>query len=100
MKAIVLNEQEFRDILRSERENLLNELISRLAGTFASDKKLDAKQAAQYLGISLSTLYKSVKGLPHKKFGKKLIFSAQDLKGHMTNPKEDGGKSYSKRPEP
>jgi hypothetical protein len=80
MKAIVLNEQEFRDILRNERENLLNELIARLKNTFASDKKLDAKEAAKFLGISLSTLYKSVKGLPHKKFGKKLVFSAQELK--------------------
>jgi predicted DNA-binding transcriptional regulator AlpA len=80
MKTIVLNEQEFRDVLRNESENLLNELIARLKDTFASDKKLDAKQAAQFLGISLSTLYKSVKELPHKKFGKKLIFSAQELR--------------------
>lgn len=80
MKAIVLNEEEFREILRSERDKLLDELLSRLGSTFASDKKLNAKQAAEYLGISLSTLYKSVKTLPHKKFGKKLIFSQQDLK--------------------
>lgn len=83
MKAIVLNEQEFREILRSESESLLETLFSRLNNDFSNDKKLTAKQAAEYLGISVSTLYKSVKVLPHKKFGKKLIFSTQELKNFL-----------------
>jgi excisionase family DNA binding protein len=81
MKAIVLNEEEFREILQSEHEKLLSEILSQIKnGTTSSEKRLNAKQAAEYLGISLSTLYKRIKSIPHHKFGKKLIFTKDDLK--------------------
>lgn len=77
---IVINEEKFREILKSQREGIVQDLFAMLKGSFASDKKLNAKEAAQILGISLSSLYKSVKRLPHRKFGKKLVFSAQELR--------------------
>jgi len=52
----------------------LKELISP-----KSTKQLNAKQAADFLGISLSTLYKKVSVIPHKRFGKKLVFNTQEL---------------------
>ncbi len=79
MKAIVLNAEEFSEIIKKEHEILLTELV-RISSVMERDKKLDAKQAAIFLGISLSTLYKRVNDLPHKKFGRKLIFSSEELK--------------------
>ena len=80
MQAIVLNYEQFTEILKKDREILLSEFL-RLSSVVERDKKLNAKLAAQFLGISLSTLYKRIRQLPHKKFGKKLIFSSEELKG-------------------
>lgn len=80
MQAIVLDEAKFREVLRNEMEFQMNELIARLSSDFSRDKKLNTNEAAKFLGISKSTLYKSIKKIPHKKFGKKLLFSAQELR--------------------
>jgi excisionase family DNA binding protein len=80
MLATILTEGDLRSILKEEREQVLLEFRALLKSTIKDNqKKLNAKEAAQFLGISLSTLYKRVKELPHKKFGKKLIFSAEEL---------------------
>jgi excisionase family DNA binding protein len=43
------------------------------------ERKLNVKEAAAYLGISVSTLYKNVALLPHRRFGKKLVFVLSEL---------------------
>lgn len=66
--------QMVRDELWSFKLELKEALNPRL-----TNKRLSAKEAADYLNISLSTLYKKVSQIPHKKFGKKLIFNSKEL---------------------
>jgi excisionase family DNA binding protein len=75
-----ISEDRLRLLFRAEREALLSALSSMInTRKHAEDRKLSAKEAASYLGISLSTLYKNIQFLPHKKFGKKLVFSQAAL---------------------
>jgi len=78
MKTLLMTEEELRQILHSERQAVIKE-ISQLFKPGFTDKKLSAIEAASFLGISISTLYKRVKEIPHTKFGKKLIFSSSKL---------------------
>lgn len=79
-RTIVLTEEELRQVVRTEllcfRQGL-KELIT----PQNTKQQLNAKEAAEFLGISLSTLYKKVEAIPHKKFGKKLLFNRQELEG-------------------
>lgn len=78
MKTIFLTEDELKHLFAEERQSLIKELVMTL-GLSKQVKKLSAKGAAEFLGVSLSTLYKRIDRLPHKKFGKKLIFSTDEL---------------------
>jgi hypothetical protein len=42
-------------------------------------KRMGTKEAAMYLGVSCSTLYKRVNEVPHRKYGKKLVFDPTEL---------------------
>lgn len=76
----MITEERLKFILRAERETMLSELKSILDSRRGhEDKKMTAKEAASYLGISLSGLYKKVSMLPHRRFGKKLVFVMSEL---------------------
>ena len=75
---VLIRANELKQLLQEERTLLVNE-IRKLLGQEKPNKNLNAKQAADFLGISISTLYKSLKKIPHKRFGKKLLFSTQEL---------------------
>jgi len=77
----LIQESELKQLLIQERNALLNEIKQLLVPAGRSSKNLNAKQAADFLGISISTLYKSLHRIPHKRFGKKLLFSQAELEG-------------------
>lgn len=77
MEAL-LKLSELKELLQEERSLLVNE-FRRILGTEKPNKNLNAKMAADYLGISPSSLYKSLDRIPHKRFGKKLLFSMKEL---------------------
>jgi excisionase family DNA binding protein len=77
--SLLIQGTELKELLKQELQPLLEEIRSlRNAGTKPS-RNLNAKEAAAYFGISLSTLYKSLNRIPHKRFGKKLLFSQKEL---------------------
>jgi excisionase family DNA binding protein len=75
---VLVRASELKQLLQEERERLIKE-FSRLLGAEKPDRNLNAKEAAEYLGISISTLYKRLDKVPHKRFGKKLLFSRKEL---------------------
>lgn len=77
-KTIVVTEDELRHVVREELL-FFRQGLKELVQPANNKRQLNAKQAAEFLGVSLSTLYKKVSVIPHKKFGKKLIFSSQEL---------------------
>jgi hypothetical protein len=80
MKLIVIEEQELRELVRQECAVIVNEIkkFGKYLPEF-DDKRMCAKEAADFLGISLSTLYKNTRMVPHRKFGKRLLFSKREL---------------------
>ena len=75
---VLIRESELKQLLAVERNHLLSE-IRQLLGQEKPKKNFNAKQAADFMGISISTLYKSLHRIPHKRFGKKLLFSQKEL---------------------
>ena len=49
--------------------------IVRASTVTAHDRHLSAKEAADYLGWSIKTVYNKIADIPHYKVGKKLRFS-------------------------
>lgn len=47
------------------------------------EEHLDAKQAAEYLGWAVQTLYNRIEEIPHAKHGRKLVFTKSSLKEYM-----------------
>lgn len=90
MKNVVINisipehllqgliEDEVRKIIRERAETQLN-----------SDRVMDAEEAAEYLHISRTTLWRkcSERNLPHSKNGSKLMFLKSDLDEWVKNGK-------------
>ena len=75
---VLIRESELKQLLAVERNHLLSE-IRQLLGQEKPKKNFNAKQAVDFMGISISTLYKSLHRIPHKRFGKKLLFSQKEL---------------------
>jgi transcriptional regulator of acetoin/glycerol metabolism len=69
---------DLKQLLQEERTQIIKEVAS-IVGNERPNKNLNAKAAADFLGISISTLYKSLHRIPHKRFGKKLLFSYKEL---------------------
>ena len=76
---VLIPENELKQLFEKQKELILNEIRQLLGGVVKASKNLNAKQAADFLGISISTLYKSLHRIPHKRFGKKLLFSQKEL---------------------
>jgi excisionase family DNA binding protein len=76
---VLIQESELRQFLLEERKALLGEIRQILGSGGKAARNLNAKEAASYLGISISTLYKSLDRIPHKRFGKKLLFAQKEL---------------------
>jgi hypothetical protein len=76
---IYVKASELKNLFEQERVVLLNEIKKLLLQQEKPNKNINAKQAADFLGISISTLYKRYKAIPHKRFGKKLLFSTMEL---------------------
>lgn len=47
------------------------------------ERYLNAKEAAELLGMPLGTLYHKVGGIPHTKVGKRLRFTESTLRRYM-----------------
>ena len=47
------------------------------------ERYLNAKEAAEMLGMPLGTLYHKVGGIPHTKVGKRLRFTESTLREYM-----------------
>ena len=47
------------------------------------ERYLNAKEAAELLGMPLGTLYHKVGGIPHTKVGKRLRFTESSLRKYM-----------------
>jgi DNA binding domain, excisionase family len=47
------------------------------------ERYLNAKEAAELLGMPLGTLYHKVGGIPHTKVGKRLRFTESTLRKYM-----------------
>ena len=65
-------------MIAEELGKILSKDIARVvksATVTATDKQLSAKEAADYLGWSVKTVYNKIADIPHYKVGKKLRFS-------------------------
>lgn len=76
---VLIQESDLKQLLLEQRNAILAEIRQLLGSGGKASKNLNAKQAADFLGISISTLYKSLNRIPHKRFGKKLLFSQREL---------------------
>ena len=76
---IYIKASDLKNLLEQERRILLSEIQKLLLRQEKPNKNVNAKLAADFLGISISTLYKQYKKIPHKRFGKKLLFSTKEL---------------------
>ena len=73
---------ELETIIENSMRKVLNEYATRNDKfTATSLDILDIKQASQFLGLAVPTLYAKVsaRSIPHSKIGKKLFFSKRDL---------------------
>ena len=68
-ETIVVSKGELIAIFREESRFLLDQIRLMLKEK-QQVKKMGAKEAAMYLGVSLSTLYKRVNEVPHRKIWK------------------------------
>ncbi|MMZ58291.1 Helix-turn-helix domain protein [compost metagenome] len=72
-------EQAINEIVAVQIAAAEKRLMERL--NTAADKRLNVKQAAEYLGISEKLLYDMCKKkqIPHRKFGTRIVFSSAAL---------------------
>lgn len=86
MSQIILNGIALADLLNEFRAIVKDEVLNLTTHPpQPTDGKLylSAKEAAQFMGISLQTLYQNVSRVPHgKKFGK-LAFTREGLISYM-----------------
>lgn len=76
---ILIPQNELNQLFEAQKTAILSEMRQLLGIMGKASRNLNAKQAAAFLGISISTLYKSLHRIPHKRFGKKLLFSEKEL---------------------
>lgn len=76
---ILIPQNELNQLFEAQKTAILSEMRQLLGIMTQASRNLNAKQAADFLGISISTLYKSLHRIPHKRFGKKLLFSQKEL---------------------
>jgi excisionase family DNA binding protein len=76
---ILIPQNELNQLFEAQKTAILSEMRQLLGIMGKASRNLNAKQAADFLGISISTLYKSLHRIPHKRFGKKLLFSEKEL---------------------
>ncbi len=70
-------------------ENLLKTVMKKDNGTVSVTEVLNLNQAAEYVSLSKSAIYKktSERNIPHFKQGKKLYFKRSELDGWLTELK-------------
>lgn len=70
-------------------ENLLKTVVKKDNGTVTITEVLNLSQAAEYVSLSKSAIYKktSERNIPHFKQGKKLYFKRSELDGWLTGLK-------------
>lgn len=78
-KIARLQAEYFRVILKSDEQLLDLIYPPRLMGI---------DEASRYLGLPRQTLYNRVKEIPHRKVGKRLVFSERDLFRWINKTKE------------
>lgn len=72
----------FQNALQTLVEAYVEEIIKNHdVPTVSSDRTLDIKEAAEYMGVSQKTLYNmcSKKKIPHRKLGARILFSLMAL---------------------
>jgi len=82
-----LNEQEFKDFLKSAIKEVLKEELQHLKSS--QPETFSIQEAANYLKLKITTLYEktSRKLIPHFKKGNKLYFSRLELEEWVRNGK-------------
>lgn len=91
-----MTDYEMRKIAKYQNEYLVETLKKddELLDLMYPPRYLDAHEAAELLRIPLSTLYQMVSELPHRKVGKKLVFSDRALTRWM-NRQGNGEKTMT-----
>jgi excisionase family DNA binding protein len=89
MQSIHLLELSIEELELIIQQSIAKALESRLSENDGIEEILNSKEAANLVGISVSTLYKKTADhtIPHYKRGKKLYFKKQELIGWMTKDK-------------
>ena len=77
---IVINMAILKTVVKETMLEVIQEINCRVVNE--NEKMLNAKEAAAYLGIKLSTLYEKTSGkqIPHVKQGNKVFFYVAELK--------------------
>lgn len=71
-------------LTRKDARMIAEELFSLMKKEKAvPERYLNAKEAAELLGMPLGTLYHKVDGIPHTKVGKRLRFTESALRKYM-----------------
>lgn len=56
-----------------------------------SSSRLNTKQVAEFIGMSIPWVYQNLHVLPHKKIGRKLIFETEEVIEFLKQRSEDKG---------
>jgi excisionase family DNA binding protein len=75
---VVISTEQLSELIA---QSIRQELSSTARPTAPSNKPLNVEEAANYLGLPKQTLYQltSVREIPHKKLGKRLVFITSEL---------------------
>jgi excisionase family DNA binding protein len=78
MQIAVISTTELSELIANSVRTALGETAR---STASSNKPLNVQEAANYLGLPKQTLYQltSVREIPHKKLGKRLVFITAEL---------------------
>jgi excisionase family DNA binding protein len=81
-QLIIINMAILKTVVKETMLEVFQEINCRAANENENEKMLNAKEAAAYLSIKLSTLYEKTSGkqIPHVKQGNKVFFYLEELK--------------------
>lgn len=72
--------EELAKLLRRNIEEQVREITAKV-----NDRQMSAGEAAEFLGITVKTIYNKLSVIPHYKVGKKLRFSQLALEDYIRN---------------